>query len=328
MKRALITGCNGQDGSFLAEFLLDKEYNVYGISRYKATSDGLGNLKQAMNNERFHLLNGDVTDAHQINSLIKDIQPDEVYHLAAMSFVAESWNSPQATMNINVGGTLNILEACKSNKSDTKIYLACSSEIFGTVTETPQTENTPFNARSPYGVSKIATFELGRNYRDSYNMFVCMGLLYNHESKRRGVQFVTRKITNFVGKLAADKCSENEKLELGNLDAKRDWGSSEDYVEAMWLMLQQDEPDDFVIATGKQYSVREFCDAAFEVIGKNYANYIVVNPKYFRPAEVNALLGDATKAKERLGWTPKTSFIEMVEIMVQNDRKIWEEKIV
>ncbi len=353
MKTAFITGCTGQAGSFLAELLIEKGYNVFGLSRRKSCDDGTKNLQKVINHSNFHLVSGDVTDAAQMIRLIDEIQPDEIYHLAAQSFVAESWRSPQATMDINVGGTLNILEAARiytsnpNNCITPKIYLACSSEMFGKVQETPQKETTPFYPRSPYGVSKCATYWMGKNYRESFDLFICNGILFNNESERRGKEFVTRKITNYVGELyhkleqpcpvivTSDPYGQVitqtlkhgiQKLELGNLDAKRDWGYSPDFVRAMWAMLQMNTPNDFVIATGKQYSVKDFCQIAFDAIGEDWKEFVVVSDKYFRPAEVETLLGNYAKAEEVLDWKPSISFRQMVKRMVENDIRLHKEK--
>ncbi len=325
-KVAFITGVTGQDGSWLSELLLSHNYNVYGLSRRKSTDDGLINLQQVINNPNFHLVSGDITDQVQIVNLVNHIKPDEVYNLAAMSFVAESFNSPKATMEINTIGTLNVLDAVKASnsKKEIKVYLAGSSEMFGKVVESPQTEGTPMNARSPYAVSKIAGFELGRNYRDSFNMFVCNGILFNHSSTRRGYEFMMRKISNYVGQLYNGKT--DSALYMGNLEAKRDIGSATDYVEAMYLMMQRQTPDDYVIATGKTHSVRDVCRSAFNVIGKNYEDYVQIDPRFYRPSEVDVLLGDASKAKEKLNWEPTISFAELIKEMVDNDIKIWKEK--
>lgn len=316
-KVALITGIGGQDGSYLTELLLSKGYEVHGIVRRSAVENHehrFSRINHLLNNITLH--GGDITNYSSIYSIISKVMPDELYHLAAQSFVAESFKDPFTTFDTNVNGTLNILEAVKQLKSSCKIYFAGSSEMMGKVLETPQTESTPFYPRSPYGVSKVAGFDLMRNYRESYNMFCCSGILYNHESSRRGYEFVTRKITTTVAKIVSGEATE---LRLGNLEAKRDWGFAGDYVYAMYLMLQHNTPDDYVVATGETHSIREFLQIAFNHVGLEWEKYVVIDPQFYRPAEVDILLGDATKAKNILGWVPKTTFKELVELMIKQD---------
>lgn len=324
-KRAFITGVTGQDGSYLAEYLLNKGYEVFGIYRRKSSGYYGNNLHNIANNNRFNIVSGDVTDPANISMVINACRPHEIYHLAAQSYVHDSWKNPNLTMGINCGGTMNILEAAAAlmanGHSNPKIYIACSSEQFGKVLETPQKETTPFYPRSPYGVSKVAAYWMGVNYRESYNMFVSCGILFNHESERRGLEFVTRKITNYVANLKAGLV--NYALPLGNLDAKRDWGYAPDYVEAMHLMLQQDKPDDYVIATGVQHSVRQLCEYAFEHVGiKDWQKYIDINKACMRPAEVDTLLGDPSKAMKTLNWQPKVDFKTMIGRMIDHDLKM------
>ncbi|CAM3386391.1 GDP-mannose 4,6-dehydratase [Paenibacillus lupini] len=343
-KRALITGVTGQDGSYLAEFLLEKGYEVHGVIRRSSSynQERLEDLlteeeaKSILNNQNFHLHYGDVTDGLNITRLISEIQPDEIYNLAAQSHVRVSFDMPGYTLDVDGKGTLNILEAVKflGLTEKTRVYQASTSELYGKVQEVPQKETTPFYPRSPYGVAKIYGFWITKNYRESYNMFAVNGILFNHESERRGETFVTRKITLAAARIAQGK---QQKLMLGNLDSLRDWGYARDYVECMWLILQHDKPEDFVIATGEMHSVREFVELAFKHVGvniewqgngvdekginKNTGEVIVeVDPTFFRPAEVEQLLGDPTKARTLLGWNPtKTSFEELVSIMVKYD---------
>lgn len=330
MKTALITGITGQDGSYLAELLLEKGYKVYGIMRRKSVVD-YGNVEHIK--EKITFIYADMTDLASLVNAMKISQADEVYNLAAQSFVATSWEQPIATADIDALGVTNILEAIRIVKPEAHFYQASTSEMFGLVQEVPQCETTPFYPRSPYGVAKLYGHWITKNYRESYGMFACSGILFNHESERRGKEFVTRKITNAVAKI---KFGLQEQLELGNLDAKRDWGHSKDYVNAMWLMLQQSEPDDYVIATNETRTVREFVDIAFKKAGielewcgtgvneigkeKETGRILVkVNPEFFRPAEVELLLGNPEKAEKKLGWERKISFEEMVERMVDND---------
>ena len=317
-KRALITGINGMDGSHLADFLLTKDYEVFGLERRASTENRI-NCTHLDN--RIVFIKGDLSDQNSLVRALKESDPDEVYNLAAQSFVGESWNTPEQTSDITGLGVLRILEAIREyGKKSIKFYQASSSEMFGRMVENPAKETTPFYPRSPYGVAKLYGHWITKNYRESYGMFNCSGILFNHESERRGLEFVTRKITNGVAKIYLGS---DEKIKLGNLDAMRDWGYAPDYVEAMWLMLQQDEPDDYVIATGKSYSVREFLNEAFNYIGiYDWEKYIDIDPKLIRPAEVDVLKGDSTRAREKLGWEPKTSFKELVKIMVLNDIKL------
>lgn len=333
MKHALITGITGQDGSYLAELLLEKNYEVYGLIRRKSKVD-YGNCEHIK--DKIHWLYGDVTDLISIQNAIAESKPDEVYNLAAQSFVKESWNTPTTTSTINALGCGNVLEAIRLLKPDAKFYQASTSEMFGKVQAIPQNENTPFYPRSPYGVAKLYAHWLTINYRESYGIFACSGVLFNHESERRGKEFVTRKITDGIAKIKKGLLSH---IELGNLNAKRDWGHAKDYVKAMWLMLQQDKPDDFVIATGKTRTIKEFVEAAFGYAGYNLiwqgegvnevgldANtnkvLVKVNPEFFRPAEVELLVGDPTKAETKLNWQREISFSELVKRMVENDLKL------
>jgi GDPmannose 4,6-dehydratase len=346
MKRALITGVTGQDGSFLAEFLLEKGYEVHGVIR-RSSSYNQERLEDILseeeadalfNNKNFHLHYGDITDTSNVIRLISEIRPDEIYNLAAQSHVRVSFDMPEYTADVDALGTLRILEAVRilGLTEKTRIYQASTSELYGKVQEVPQKETTPFYPRSPYGVAKLYGYWITKNYRESYGMFAVNGILFNHESERRGETFVTRKITLAAARIAQGK---QDKLYLGNLDALRDWGYAKDYVECMWLMLQHDTPEDFVIATGEMHSVREFATLAFKYAGieiewqgeginekgidKATGRVLIeVDPKYFRPAEVDQLLGDPTKAKKLLGWNPtKTPFEELVRIMVEADMK-------
>lgn len=312
-KKALITGITGQDGSYLAELLLQQGYEVSGIIR-RVTKPNLDNIGHLVND--IQLLSADLTDAGSLVSVVAQVQPDEVYNLAAQSFVPESWTQPSATGQITGLGVTNMLEALRLVKPDAKFYQASSSEMFGKVQETPQKETTPLYPRSPYGVAKVYGHWLTVNYRESYDMFACSGILFNHESPRRGLEFVTRKVTNAVARI---KLGLQKELAMGNLDAKRDWGYAGDYVKAMWLMLQQEQPDDYVIATGETHSVRELVDTAFAVAGLNWEDYVVIDPKFIRPAEVDLLLGDSSKAKQKLGWQPEVSFEQLVQMMVEAD---------
>jgi len=339
-KRALITGVNGQDGSYLAEFLIIKGYEVHGILRRASvfTSERLDSLENDpdINNKRFFTYWGDLTDSSNINRLIEKIRPHEIYNLAAQSHVKVSFEIPEYTGDVDALGTLRLLDAIRDSGIETKFYQASTSELFGKVQEIPQNEKTPFYPCSPYAVAKLYAYWMVINYREAYNMFACNGILFNHESERRDPRFVTRKITRGISKLLK---GDIDKIEIGNLDSKRDWGYAPDYVEAMWLMLQQDKPDDFVIATGETRTVREFCEFAFREAGidiewtgggikekginkQNGQVVIAVNPDYFRPVEVDLLLGDYSKAKEHLGWEPSTKFEELVKIMVEHDLKI------
>jgi len=314
--RALITGVNGMDGSHLADFLLKKGYTVYGMERRTSYPNRL-NSKHLENKITF--LNGDLTDQNSLLRVIKESKPDEIYHLAAQSFVGESWNTPEQTGDVTGLGTLRMLEAIREYGEEIKFYQASTSEMFGRMVENPAKETTPFYPRSPYGVAKLYGHWITKNYRESYDMFTTSGILFNHESERRGIEFVTRKISDGVAKIY---CGLQDKIILGNLDSKRDWGYAPDYVESMWLMLQQDKPDDYVIATGKAHTIREFLDRAFKHIGIiDWSNYVGEDERYMRPAEVDVLRGDSTKAREVLGWKPKTSFDQMVNKMVSSDIK-------
>ena len=319
-KRALITGITGMDGSHLADLLLSKGYDVFGLERRTSTKNTT-NIEHILND--INIVPGDLTDQNSILRAIKESEPHEIYNIGAQSFVAESWNTPESTSNTTGLGVLRMLEAIRESGRDIRFYQASSSEMFGKMGTDPANENTPFYPRSPYGVAKLYAHWITINYREAYNIFACNGILFNHESERRGHEFVTRKITDGVAKI---HLGITDKLYLGNLDAKRDWGYAPDYVEAMWLMLQQDNPDDYVIATNKVYSVREFLDLAFAEVGLDWTKYVVQDPKLFRPAEVDFLLGDSTKAKKQLNWEPKTNINDMVHIMVQNDIKLLEQK--
>ena len=313
-KTALITGINGMDGSHLADLLLTKGYKVYGMER---RSSNLNDINTKHLKDKIIILNGDMTDQNSLLRCIKESKPDEVYNLAAQSFVGESWNTPEQTSNVTGLGVLRVLEAIREYNPKIKFYQASSSEIFGRMVENPANENTPFYPRSPYGVAKLYGHWITKNYRESYNMFTCSGILFNHESERRGIEFVTRKISDGVAKI---KLGLADHIILGNLDAKRDWGYAPDYVEAMWLMMQQETPDDYVIATGETYSIRDFLDVAFNHINiKDWSKYVKQDLKYMRPAEVDVLRGDFTKSKSKLKWIPKTSFVDLVQIMVNND---------
>ena len=314
MKTALITGINGMDGSHLADFLLEKDYKIYGVERRSSTKNRT-NTKHLEGKITF--LQGDLTDQNSLLRCLKESNPDEVYNLAAQSFVGESWNTPEHTSEVTGLGVLRILEAIREFNPKIKFYQASSSEMFGRMVENPSNENTPFYPRSPYGVAKLYGHWITKNYRESYGMFACSGILFNHESEKRGIEFVTRKISDGVAKI---KLGLSDHISLGNLDAERDWGYAPDYVEAMWLMLQQDSPDDYVIATGVKHSIRDFLDAAFKHIGiKDWSSYIKQDPRYMRPAEVDVLRGDYAKAKKQLNWEPKTSFSELVQKMVDSD---------
>lgn len=320
MKKALITGITGQDGSYLAELLLEKGYQVHGIIR-RASTFNTGRIDHLykdshINGVRLFLHYGDISDSTNLIKLLYRIQPDEVYHLAAQSHVRVSFDIPEYTGDATGLGTIRMLEAIRETGVKTKFYQASSSEMFGKVTESPQSEITPFHPRSPYGTAKVYAYWATVNYREAYGMFACNGILFNHESPRRGETFVTRKITRAIAHI---KAGLQNKLYLGNLDAKRDWGYAKEYVEAMWLMLQQDEPDDYVIATGETHSVEEFLTEAFSHVGLDWHDYVEIDPKYMRPAEVDLLVGDASKAKQKLGWEPKVTFKELVHLMVDAD---------
>jgi len=312
-KTALITGITGQDGSYLAEFLLQKGYRVFGMIRRSSYEklDRIAHIEKEL-----ELIQGDLLDQNSLNSAISQIQPDEVYNLGAMSFVPTSWNQPVLTGEFTGLGATRILEAIRQIKPDTRFYQASSSEMFGKVKESPQNESTPFYPRSPYGVAKVYAHFITVNYRESYNLFACSGILFNHESPRRGLEFVTRKISWGA---ACIKLGVSRELRLGNLDAHRDWGFAGDYVKAMWMMLQQEKPDDFVIATGESHSVREFAELAFGYLGLDYKEYVKVDSKLIRPAEVEHLVGDSSKARKILGWMPKVRFEDLVKMMVDAD---------
>tara|TARA_Y100000816_G_scaffold84318_2_gene57890 strand:+ start:14764 stop:15804 length:1041 start_codon:yes stop_codon:yes gene_type:complete len=335
-KKALIAGVTGQDGSYLADLLLQKGYQVHGIVR-RSSSFNTGRIDHIINNDKhndkFFFHHGDITDTSNLNRILEKVRPDEIYNLAAQSHVKVSFEIPDYTAQVDALGTLRFLEAIRETQINTKFYQASTSELFGKVQEIPQKETTQFYPRSPYGVAKLYAYWIIINYRESYNLFACNGILFNHESPRRGETFVTRKITRAVARI---KEGLQEKLQLGNLNAKRDWGYAPEYCEGMWRILQQEKPDDFVLATGEQHSVREFTELAFKEldieidwVGKNEKEHginrktgdtiIEINPKYYRPAEVDTLLGDPSKAKEKIGWMAKTPFKKLVSIMVQSD---------
>lgn len=317
MKKALITGIDGQDGSYLTEFLLKKGYQVHGIVRRVALEDPehqLSRISHLLKKVKIHA--GSLESFASLFRVVHKIKPDECYHLAAQSFVSYSFEDEFSTINTNINGTHYILTAIKELAPRCKFYFAASSEMFGKAKETPQDENTPFHPRSPYGISKVAGFDLTRNYREAYGMFACNGILFNHESPRRGFEFLTRKVSNAAAEIKLGLAKE---LRLGNLDAKRDWGFSGDYVKAMWLMLQQEEPDDYVIATGETHTVREFAELAFKNVGLDWKRYVKVDKSFYRPAEVNILLGNYSKAEKKLGWKPKVKFEELVKMMVESD---------
>lgn len=320
VKRAFITGITGQDGSYLTELLLEKGYEVHGLIR-RSSSFNTGRIDHIYRDPHNHdvrlfLHYGDLSDATNINKLLSKIQPHEIYHLGAQSHVRVSFDMPEYTGDVTGTGTVRILDAIKDSGLKPRFYQASSSEMYGKVLEVPQRESTPFYPRSPYGCAKVFAYWITVNYREAYNMFACNGILFNHESPRRGETFVTRKITRALARIVAKR---QEALYLGNLDSKRDWGHARDYVEAMWLMLQQETPDDYVISTGETHSVREFLDLAFGFVGLNYEKFVKIDPKYFRPTEVDLLIGDSTKAKEKLKWQPKTKFNDLVLEMVVSD---------
>jgi GDPmannose 4,6-dehydratase len=324
MKSALITGITGQDGSYLAELLLDKGYLVHGLVR-RSSSFSTGRIdhlyRDAHEQPKLLLHYGDLTDGQALTNLVQDIQPDEIYNLGAQSHVRVSFDQPVYTLMSDGVGALNVLEAARlqSKRKPVKVYQASSSEMFGMVLETPQTETTPFNPQSPYACSKVYAYYQTINYRRSYDLFACNGILFNHESPRRGETFVTRKITRAATRI---KLGLQKKLYLGNIDAKRDWGYAKDYVEAMWLMLQQDKPDDFVIATGETQTIRAFLGMVFGQLDLNWEDYVEIDPRYFRPAEVDLLLGDPSKARKALGWTAQTNLQELARIMVESDLEL------
>jgi len=319
--KALITGITGQDGSYLADFLLEKGYQVYGMVR-RASTENFERIEHIK--DRVHLVQADLLDQLSIINVIKESNPDEVYNLAAQSFVPTSWDQPVLTGEFTALGVTRMLEAIRLVNPKIKFYQASSSEMFGKVRETPQTELTPFYPRSPYGVAKVYGHWITINYRESYNIFACSGILFNHESPRRGKEFVTKKITDAVARI---KLGLEKELRLGTMDAKRDWGFAGDYVRAMWLMLQQEQPDDFVIATGRTHSVRDFCKIAFEHVGLDYNDYVKIDQKFVRPAEVDLLLGDSTKAQKALKWDIKVSFEELVKMMVDADLETYKRRM-
>ncbi len=312
-RTALVTGITGQDGSYLAEFLLDKGYRVVGMVRRSSTTpyERIGHLV-----DRVELVSADLLDQTSLTDAIHDTQPDEIYNLAAQSFVQASWPQPVLTGEFTALGVTRMLEAMKKAAPRARFYQASSSEMFGKVHESPQTEDTPFYPRSPYGVAKVYGHWITVNYRESFGLYAVSGILFNHESPRRGTEFVTRKVSDAVARI---KLGQQKEVRLGNLEARRDWGFAGDYVEAMWMMLQQDVPDDFVIGTGDTRTVRELCEVAFNHVGLDYRDHVVQDPKFFRPAEVDLLVADASKAREKLGWTPKVTFHELVRMMVDAD---------
>jgi GDPmannose 4,6-dehydratase len=313
VKRALITGVTGQDGSFLAELLLLKGYEVFGTVRRASTEnfERIAHLR-----DKITLVQADLLDQYSLIDAVQKVQPLEVYNLAAQSFVPTSWGQPVLTGEFTALGVTRLLEAIRLVDKSIRFYQASSSEMFGKVLEVPQSENTPFYPRSPYGVAKVYGHYITVNYRESYNLFACSGILFNHESERRGLEFVTRKVTDGVARIKLGLAKE---LRLGNLDAKRDWGYAKDYVEAMWLMLQQPEPEDYVVAMGETHSVQELVEVAFSRVGLNWEEYVTIDPAFVRPAEVDLLIGDPSKAKQKLGWQPKTTFKQLVELMVDTD---------
>lgn len=329
MKKALITGITGQDGSYLAELLLEKGYEVHGIVRRSSSfnTQRIDHIYQDPHEQqpRLFLHYGDLTDGQGITNLVLDIEPDEVYNLGAQSHVRVSFDAPAYTVNVVGIGALNVLEAARqlNKKKESRVYQASSSEMFGDVIETPQTEKTPFQPQSPYACAKVYAFHQTVNYRQGYDMFATNGILFNHESPRRGETFVTRKITRAATRI---KLGLQDKLYLGNLDAKRDWGYAKDYVEGMWMMLQHDTPDDFVLATGETQTIRQFLDYTFQYLGIDWNKHVEIDPRYFRPTEVNMLLGDPSKAKKELGWEAKTSCKELAELMVDHDLELAEQE--
>ena len=321
MPTALITGITGQDGSYLAEFLLNKGYHVVGMVRRSST---INFERIAHIQEKIDIVQGDLHDQSSLMDILDEYKPDEVYNLAAQSFVPTSWRQPVLTGEVTALGVTRLLEAIRLVRPQARFYQASSSEMFGKVREVPQRETTPFYPRSPYGVAKVYGHWITVNYRESYNLFAVSGILFNHESPRRGLEFVTRKITYTVAKIKLGLANE---LRLGNLEAKRDWGYAGDYVRAMWLMLQQDEPEDYVVGTGETHSVREFCEIAFSHVGLDYRDYVVQDPRFFRPAEVDLLVADPTKAHEKLGWRPEVSFEELVKLMVDADLTLLQQRM-
>jgi GDPmannose 4,6-dehydratase len=326
MKKALITGITGQDGSYLAEFLLSKDYEIHGIVRRTSSLNRgrVDHLREGLDRDRVNLIYGDLGDASSLAKIIRTVRPDEIYNLGAQSHVRVSFDIPEYTMDVVMLGTVRLLEALRETGIEAKFYQASSSEMYGKVAETPQTEQTPFHPRSPYAVAKVAAHYISINYRESYDMFICSGILFNHESPRRGENFVTRKITRAVAEISRNL---RQNLVLGNLDARRDWGFAGDYVKAMWLMMQQGQPDDYVIATGETHSVREFLEEAFALVGLDWRDYVRTDPKFYRPAEVDLLLGDAAKARAKLGWEPEVKFKDLVKLMVDADIKALDGRI-
>lgn len=324
MKTALITGITGQDGSYLSELLLEKGYEVHGIVRRVALEHPQARMWRIRHLlDRIKIHSASMESYASIFDVISEIKPDECYHLAAQSFVSYSFEDEFSTVDTNLHGTHYVLSAIKRQAPNCRLYFAASSEMFGNVKESPQNEDTPFHPRSPYGISKMAGFELTRNYREAYGLFALSGILFNHESPRRGAEFVTRKITSSAARI---KLELDKEIRLGNLDAKRDWGHARDYVKAMWLMLQQDEPDDYVIASGESHTVREFLDTAYTYLNLDYQKYLVVDKELYRPSEVNTLQGDASKAHKRLGWSPTVLFEDLVKEMVDSDLKWYSSK--
>lgn len=326
MKKALITGITGQDGSYLAEFLLDKGYEVHGLIRRSSTfnTDRIDHLYRDFHDPdaRMYLHYGDLSVSAHLTNLLSDIEPDEVYHLGAQSHVRVSFDTPEYTGDITGLGTIRLLEAIRKTGIAARFYQASSSEMFGAAPP-PQNELTPFQPQSPYAAAKVYSYYVAKNYRDAYNIFACNGILFNHESPRRGETFVTRKITRAATRI---KMGLQDKLYLGNLEAKRDWGFAGDYVEAMWMILQHDKPDDFVIATGETHSVREFVERVFDRLGLDYRNHVEIDERYFRPTEVDVLLGDSTKAQKILGWKPKTEFDQLIDMMIETDLNLAEKE--
>ena len=325
MKRALITGVTGQDGSYLAELLLGKGYEVHGVIR-RSSSFNTGRLDSIYKdphepNPRLHLIYGDLNDASSLNQILRTVRPTEIYNLAAQSHVRVSFDVPEYTAEVTALGTLRLLEAIRETGLTPKFYQASSSEVFGQAAEVPQRETTPFHPRSPYACAKAFACHITRNYREAYGLFACNGILFNHESPRRGETFVTRKITRAAAQI---KVGLQDTLYLGNLEARRDWGYAPDYVEAMWLMLQQETPDDYVIATGETHSVKEFVEETFSLVGLDWQQHVKLDPRYLRPTEVDLLMGDASKAQRQLGWKPKVAFKELVRIMVESDLELAE----
>ena len=318
MMKALITGVTGQDGSYLAEFLLEKGYQVYGMVRRASTEnfERINHIK-----DKIELVQADLLDELSLIKLLESVQPDEIYNLAAMSFVPTSWTQPVLTGEFTAIGVSRLLEAVRFACPQAKFYQASSSEMYGKVLEVPQTEKTPFYPRSPYAVSKVYGHYITVNYRESYDLFAVSGILFNHESPRRGKEFVTRKITDYVARI---KLGFEKQLPLGNIESERDWGFAGDYVRMMWMMLQQDQPTDYVIATGKSHSVKQFLETAFSAVDLNWQDYVVQDPRFMRPAEVDHLIGDSTKAKEELGWVPEVDFNGLVQMMVEADLERWQ----